>query len=197
MTSVAWVSALALGWMVPCSTIAPAAGHISCRQLTRCGAPRLESNEIPDDGSFTETKSLLAQFQLGLAQQRADDTDGALETYDIFISAAEEHGASPHTFSEVLVNRGIIFAHRQDNAEARASFERALENRPLGSAHVNLALLCLAEGAANAASQGQSGSMPVSAVQAATDHCRSALELNDDARSVATAERLLGDMARR
>ena len=186
MTTLVLVSAAALGWTA--AWPAPQR-EVRCRTI-RCA-------EAADDWSHTQTTSLLAQFELGVTQQRAGDADGALQAYSVFVSAAEQHGAPPATFAEVLVNMGTIHAQRRETADARASFERALEHRALGSAHVNLALLCLAEGAAGAAAEGRKGSMPVSAVEAATRHCRSALELNDDPRSVATAERLLGDMARR
>ena len=92
---------------------------------------------------------------------------------------------------------GILYAQHRDRSAARKSFERALEYRPLAAAHVNLALLCLAEGSAAAAAEGLQGSMPVSAVHAAKEHCLSAIELNNDEMSVATAERLLQEMAQR
>ena len=144
-----------------------------------------------------EVSSLLAQFNLGLTRQRAGDADGALEAYSVFIAGAEDSGAPPYTFAEAHANVGIIQAQQRDHAAARASFERALSYRPLGSAHVNLALVCLAEGAAAAAEDGRSGSIPVDMVKEATEHCRAALALDDDPNSVATAERLLGDMMRR
>ena len=150
-----------------------------------------------ETGTYAESSSLLGQFRLGLTKQRAGDADGALDAYEVFVNAAQEYGAPPHTFAEVLVNMGILHAQRRHHMAARASFERALECRPLASAHVNLALLCLAEGSAAAKAEGLLGSMPVNALHAAKEHCWSAIELNDDERSVETAERLLGDMARR
>ena len=88
-------------------------------------------------------------------------------------------------------------AQQRDRVAARASFEQALELRPMAAAHVNLALICLADGASTAKEEGVSGSMPVSAVLNAKEHCRAAIELNDDAASVKRAELLLGDMATR
>jgi tetratricopeptide (TPR) repeat protein len=154
-------------------------------------------SQTGDLAAFSESSSLSAQFRLGVTKHRAGDADGALEAYEVFISAAEEHGTTSHTFAEVLVNMGALHAQRRDRSAARASFERALECRPLSSAHVNLALLSLAEGSAAASADGMQGTMPVNAVRAAKEHCRSAIELGDDERSVAMAERLLGDMARR
>lgn len=143
------------------------------------------------------TVSLLSQFNLGLTLQRAGDPEGALEAYEVFISAAEESGTPTKTFVEALTNVGIIQAQQRNRAGARTSFERALAHRPMGSAHVNLALVCLAEGSAAAADNGQKGFMPLGAIQEATTHCKAAIELNDDPNSVKTAERLLGDMMRR
>jgi tetratricopeptide (TPR) repeat protein len=169
--------------------------------MARGCAACLQDRDLPSDdlgfSTFTESSSLLTQFHLGVARQRAGDTNGALEAYDVFVRAAEEHGAPPHTFSEVLVNMGILYVQRRDRSAARKSFERALECRPLSAAHVNLALLCLAEGSAAAAAEGLQSSMPVSAVLAAKEHCLKAIALNNDERSVATAERLLQEMAQR
>ena len=48
--------------------------------------------------------SLAAQFRLGVVKQRAGDTDGALEAYQVFVDAAEDHGAPPYTFAEVCTH---------------------------------------------------------------------------------------------
>jgi len=138
-----------------------------CVSRPRSAAVRLQE---------TESTSLLTHFNLGLARQRAGDAEGALEAYQFFVDVASSNGAPAHTFAEVLVNMGVLRAQQRDRVAARASFEQALELRPMAAAHVNLALICLADGASTAKEEGVSGSMPVSAVLNAKEHCRAAIE---------------------
>ena len=69
--------------------------------MARGAAACLQDRDLPSDelgfSTHTESSSLLSQFRLGVARQRAGDTSGALEAYDVFVRAAEEHGAPPHT----------------------------------------------------------------------------------------------------
>jgi len=99
---------------------------------------------------------------------------------------------SPELYAEVHVNVGAIyFQKRGDLVRAREHFETALRYRDLGSCRVNMALLALREGRRSGSAGDVVGR---EALVEAQGHCRRAIELEDDLRSVDGARRLLGDI---
>ncbi|KAJ1455204.1 hypothetical protein M885DRAFT_617359 [Pelagophyceae sp. CCMP2097] len=153
----------------------PGAGRVS---RCRVALSSQESDEVPGSG---ETISLQAQFERALVLQRCGDVDGALEEYDTFIAAAKQLNVSQKDYAEVLTNKGALHVKKGERKTARQCFEDALAGRNVGSAHVNLALLDIAD----------------RDVESARRRCLVAVELRDDPRTVATAQKLLADIAAR
>ncbi len=141
------------------------------------------------DFVLADDEPLSARFQRAVVLQRAGDHTSALKEYETFVKAAEQCEISPSTYAEVRVNMGAIYAKLRRREEARESFEIALKYRDIGSAHVNLALLILAEG-----QQSTDPRVGIRALNEAKEHCETAVELNDDVHSVNGATRLLGDI---
>lgn len=137
--------------------------------------------------------SLKSTFEAGLTLQRAGDERGALGKYELFVQAAEQCDVPPLTYAEVLVNMGTIFARRRDRARAQEFFAQALRSREIGSAHLNLALVELADAAEASRA---SGRMPQEALDKAAAHCRRAIELRDDPNSIGRAQSVLCDIER-
>lgn len=92
---------------------------------------------------------------------------------------------------------------------AREQFQAAIAARhDCGTAHVNLALLALADAQVaqplgTRPTGARPGAVPTSVLEAAAAHCRQALAAEDrkrprerDAQASATAERLLGDLVK-
>ena len=141
------------------------------------------------DFVLADDEPLSSRFQRAVVLQRAGDHMSALKEYQTFVKAAEQCEVSPATYAEVHGNIGAIYTKLKQKVEARKNFEIALNYREIGSAHVNLALLTLAEG--------QLSSDPrvgLRALNEAKEHCRKAVELDDDINSVNGATRLLGDI---
>lgn len=143
------------------------------------------------EGDFVlaDDEPLSARFKRAVVLQRAGEHMSALKEYEIFVQAAEQCEVSPKTYAEVLVNIGAIYTKLKQKDEARKHFETALNHREIGSAHVNLALLTLSEG--------QLSSDPtviLKALNDAKEHCKKAIDLDDDIHSVNGATRLLGDI---
>lgn len=141
------------------------------------------------DAVLADDEPLSSKFQRAVVLQRAGDHMSALKEYQTFVKAAEQCDVAPETYAEVHVNMGAIYMKLRDRKEARNSFETALKYRELGSARVNLALLALAEG-----QQSSNPSDGINALKEAEGHCLKALEINDDANSVRSANKLLGDI---
>lgn len=141
------------------------------------------------DAILADDEPLSARFQRAVVLQRAGDHQSALREYQTFIKAAEQCDVSPEMYAEVHVNIGAVYSKLGDRGEARRNFEIALRYRQLGSAHVNLALLALAEG--RMVRDPREG---VKALKEAEGHCRKAVELDDDDRCVIGATRLLNDI---
>jgi len=141
------------------------------------------------DVIMADDEPLSSKFQRAVVLQRAGDHLSALKEYQIFVKAAEQCDVSPEMYAEVHVNMGAIYTKLKDRIEARNNFETALKYREMGSAHVNLALLALAEG--QVSTDPRDG---MDALKEAEGHCRKAVELDDDVHSVNGATRLLGDI---
>jgi len=142
-----------------------------------------------EDVVLADDEPLSARFRRAVVLQRAGEYNSALKEYEIFVKAAEQCEISPSTYSEVRVNMGAIYTKLKRREEARKNFKIALQYREIGSAHVNLALLVLAEG-----QQSSDPRVGIRALKEAEEHCRKAVELNDDVHSVNGATRLLGDI---
>jgi len=145
-----------------------------------------------DDGmTLADDEPLSSRFQRAVVLQRAGDHESALREYQLFVKAAEQCDVSPDLYAEVRVNMGAVFMKIKDRYEAKRNFELALQLRDMGSAHVNLALLALAEG--QMSNDPRDG---VRALKEAEGHCRKAVDLNDDVNAVNGATRLLGDIGK-
>jgi tetratricopeptide (TPR) repeat protein len=106
---------------------------------------------VPNNGNMNdmilaEDEPLSSRFQRAVVLQRAGDHRSALTEYQTFIKAAESCDVSPELYAEVHVNMGAIYTKLKDRNKAKQNFQKALFHRQLGSAHVNLALLALADG---------------------------------------------------
>jgi tetratricopeptide (TPR) repeat protein len=142
-----------------------------------------------NDMILADDEPLSARFQRAVVLQRAGDHMGALKEYKTFIKAAESCDVDQETFAEVHVNVGAINVKLKNMNEAKRNFQEALSFREMGSAHINLALLALAEG--------KSSMNPVDGIDAlktAQIHCQRVLELNDDNAAIQIAEKLLRDI---
>eukprot|EP00578_Thalassiosira_sp_NH16_P024841 CAMPEP_0181100954 /NCGR_PEP_ID=MMETSP1071-20121207/13482_1 /TAXON_ID=35127 /ORGANISM="Thalassiosira sp., Strain NH16" /LENGTH=165 /DNA_ID=CAMNT_0023183745 /DNA_START=394 /DNA_END=888 /DNA_ORIENTATION=- len=162
------------------------------------------------ESSFGMEEVPLAQiFQKAVVLQRSGDRDGALREYEQFLKVATVHDVDPSLYSEVHANMGAIYAMQGkgggtdiDNElkselriKAKEAFKEAVNYRPsLGSAWVNLALLLLAEGKEMGISLSEQSKVK-NALSEARQCCERALGLdNDDERSRALANKLVGDI---
>jgi tetratricopeptide (TPR) repeat protein len=142
-----------------------------------------------NDVVLADDEPLSARFQRAVVLQRAGDHMGALKEYETFIKAAESCDVDQESFAEVHVNVGAINVKLKNMKEAKRNFQKALSFREMGSAHINLALLALAEGKASV--------NPVDGIEAlkiARIHCQRVMELNDDNAAIQIAEKLLRDI---
>ena len=163
-----------------------------------------DDNNISGSSQFSMEEIPLNQiFQKAVVLQRMGDRTGALQEYNHFLKVAESHDVDPSLYAEVYANTAAIYAMQgkddnNDGKEMRAkaieAFQQALKYRPsLGSAWVNLALLQLAEGKELGANE-QDKVRGV--LKEARSCCERALGLdNDDERSRALANKLIGDIA--
>lgn len=142
-----------------------------------------------NDVVLADDEPLSARFQRAVVLQRAGDHMGALKEYETFIKAAESCDVDQEAFAEVHVNVGAINFKLKNMAEAKRNFQKALSFREMGSAHINLALLALAEGKASI-----DPSDGIDALKTAQIHCQRVLQLNDDKAAVPMAEKLLRDI---
>lgn len=141
------------------------------------------------DVILADDEPLSARFQRAVVLQRAGDHMGALKEYETFIKAAESCDVDQEAFAEVHVNVGAVNFKLKNMAEAKRNFQKALKFREMGSAHINLALLALAEGKASI--DPLDG---IDALKTAQIHCQRVLQLNDDKAAVRMAEKLLRDI---
>jgi len=149
---------------------------------------------VPNNGNMNdmilaEDEPLSSRFQRAVVLQRAGDHRSALTEYQTFIKAAESCDVSPELYAEVHVNMGAIYTKLKERNKAKQNFQKALFHRQLGSAHVNLALLALADG-----QMSRDPRDGISALREARMHCLKALEIDDDAHSTNGATRLLKDV---
>ena len=151
--------------------------------------PVLAQSINPNEMVLAEDEPLSSRFQRAVVLQRAGDHISALKEYETFIKAAESCDVSPELYAEVHVNMGAIYTKLKDRNEARDNFQKALRYRELGSAHVNLALLALADG-----QMSRDPSDGIKALKEARMHCLQALEIDDDVHSMNGARRLLKDV---
>jgi len=141
------------------------------------------------DASSSGEEPLSAIFRRAVVLQRSGDHVSALTEYQTFIKVAEQFKISPEMYAEVHVNMGGIFLKIKQYEEARKHFQIALDNREIGSAYVNLALLTL--------KQGQQSTQPEKAVQALKEakvYCTKAINLNDESDGFKTATKMLIDI---
>lgn len=146
---------------------------------TSIGASTVLENEEP----------LSVIFQRAVVLQRSGDHKEALKEYELFIKAAEQCDVSPVMYAEVHVNIGAVYVKEKNTGKARYHFEKALQHRQVGTAHVNLALLALQQG-----SKTINPTSGYSALKDAKIHCEKAIELNDNEQSKSAALRLLEDI---
>jgi tetratricopeptide (TPR) repeat protein len=140
-------------------------------------------------------ENLKALFERAVVLQRTGGTENleeALTSYIRFIKAAKSTNQDPKMYAEVYVNMGAIYLKEttlKDRQMAMECFLQAIEYRKVATAYVNLALLTLQEG-----SQSRDAQVGIKALDGAMDFCEKALELNQDPRSVAMAQKLLQDI---
>lgn len=162
-----------------------------------------DDNIVSGSSQFSMEEIPLNQiFQKAVVLQRMGDRNGALQEYNHFLKVAETHDVDPSLYAEVYANTAAIYAMQgkgddNDGKEMRAkaieAFQQALKYRPsLGSAWVNLALLQLAEGKELGANEQDKVK---GVLKEARSCCERALGLdNDDERSRALANKLIGDI---
>ncbi len=153
-------------------------------------APRALGNA--DTRMSASATTLRGLFEEAVVLQRASMPDKALEAYDSFLQAAHSCGLADTHVAEAYVNQGTIHARRGQRARARALFERALQQRSIGSAHLNLALILLAEHTEAT----RAGDTTTTLVPEAAEHCRRAVALRDDEFTFAKAQQVLLDIER-
>lgn len=149
--------------------------------------PNKNYNERAIRGTDNDDEPLSFRFQRAVVLQRAGEYTDALQEYQMFVKAAESCNVSPELYAEVHVNMGAIFMKWKNWSEARTNFEKALNYREdnMASAHVNLALLILAEGRQQAAmsssslsqasSQKEMNDISRQCLKQAWGHCEQAL----------------------
>uniref|UniRef100_A0A7S3QIZ4 MalT-like TPR region domain-containing protein n=1 Tax=Chaetoceros debilis TaxID=122233 RepID=A0A7S3QIZ4_9STRA len=140
---------------------------------------------------LADDEPLSSKFQRAVVLQRAGDYSSALEEYETFVKAAKSCDVSPEKYAEVHVNMGAVYMRLGKRKEAKINFEVALKYRKIGNAHVNLALLTLAEG-----QKSVNPTDGINALKEAEDHCRIAVDLNDDIHSFQRASTLLVDIGK-
>lgn len=126
-----------------------------------------------------DDEPLSFRFQRAVVLQRAGEYTDALQEYQMFVKAAESCNVSPELYAEVHVNMGAIFMKWKNWSEARTNFEKALnyrEDNNMASAHVNLALLTLAEGRQQAAMSSSSSLSQASSQKEMNDISRQCLK---------------------
>ena len=134
--------------------------------------------------------SLEAIWERALCLQRAGDSAKAIEEYELLVAAAEASGAPPASLSEAHINMGQLKARLGDRQGARDHIHTALETRSLATAHINLALLELADGE-------EAGCMSTDALNAAIKHCKRALSAEEsNEESLEMARKILADAQR-
>lgn len=150
-----------------------------------------EYRPLPD-----ESTPLSQTFRRGVILQRSGDRIGALAAYEEFLKAADSQGVDPALYAEVQANVGAVHAAEGRRDEARQAFSKAVERRPdLGSAWVNLALLMLADAKERSGAMSGDSSADEAALREARSCCVRALGMdNDDERSRALANKLVGDI---
>ena len=144
----------------------------------------------PLSGAVLDNEEPLSvMFQRAVVLQRAGDHKAALKEYELFIKAAKQCDVSPEKFAEVHVNIGSVYVKDQNKEMAKHYFEQALTFRPMGTAHVNLALLALQKG-----SNTMDPRAGTACLEEAKNHCEKAVGLNDDTQAKQMATRLLEDI---
>lgn len=138
---------------------------------------------------LADDEPLSSKFQRAVVLQRAGDYSSALEEYETFVKAAKSCNVSPEKYAEVHVNMGAVYMKLGKRKEAKTNFEVALMYRQIGNAHVNLALLTLAEG-----QKSVDPADGMKALKEAEEHCRIAVDLNEDSYSFQRASTLLVDI---
>ena len=132
---------------------------------------------------------MMALFERAVVLQRSGSPEKALVEYIRFIKAAKQCNVAPEQYAEVFVNMGAIETRLQHRDMAQHYFEQSIKIRPIGKAHVNLALLALQEGSKT--TDPQTG---MQALEKAKVHCEDAISLDDEQVSFATATKLLEDI---
>ena len=147
---------------------------------------QLSSKELENE------EPLDVMFKRAVVLQRSGShPDEALREYGLFLKAAKQiPQVEPHMYAEVYGNMGALYLKLQNFEEAQRHLTQALEYRPkFGTAHVNLAVVCLQQATAN-----DDGNQAFELINRAQQHCEKALECNSDPRSVGMAQKLLTDI---
>eukprot|EP00977_Amphora_coffeiformis_P019333 scaffold7168_cov182-Amphora_coffeaeformis.AAC.2 len=132
---------------------------------------------------------LSVMFQRAVVCQRAGNYEEALKEYKLILQAAQQCDVAPDKYAEVHGNLGALYLRNKDVARAKFHFQTALEHRPMGTVHVNLAVLLLQE-----LSTVQDKTLGLEILAKAQRHCQDALALPEDGREHTVATRLLQDM---
>lgn len=153
------------------------------RSITNTSLNEGKTIELDND------ENLKALFQRAVVLQRSGSHLEALEEYERFIKAAKSTHQEPEKYAEVFVNMGAIQLKMKNREMAKHYFKEAINNRKIGTAYVNLALLALQEG-----SQSTDPQAGLTALTEAKDLCELATELKDDKQSLSAAAKLLQDI---
>jgi tetratricopeptide (TPR) repeat protein len=183
----AFLGSFAFAFLSPLPRASPAAATTATLHT-----PLFQSSRsIPEGAQLDGEEPMSVIFQRAVVLQRSGDYDAAQKEYDMFLKAADQcqDVVNPTMLAEVYNNLGAVYVKQQKSDLAVHHFERAVQYRKIGNAYVNLALLALQKG-----SQSMDPAVGVAALNEAKGHCVIALQLNDDPRAVATAEKLLGDI---
>lgn len=133
---------------------------------------------------------LSVMFQRAVVCQRAGNYEEALKEYKLILQAARQCDVAPDKYAEVHVNIGALYLRNsKDATQAKFHFQTALEHRPMGTAHVNLAVLLLQE-----LSTVQDKEVGLDILSEAKRHCKEALSLPEEGHEHTVATRLLQDM---
>lgn len=155
----------------------------------------LSSSSSSPQSELEGEENLKALFERAVVLQRMggrENLEEALASYERFIKAAKSTEQDPKTYAEVYINMGAIYlkeAPFKDRQLAMDCFLQAIQHRKVGTAYVNLALLTL-----QGASESLDLDVGTKALDGAQEFCEKALELNQDPRSVAMANKLLKDI---
>lgn len=178
----------------PITSSARRANHEMWETGRSCGVTTKLRSEPGRTIELENEEPLSVIFQRAVVLQRAGSPDEALKEYELFLKAARQCQVDPSQYAEVHINMGAIYL-RKATADcvpmAKEQFEKALEHRPIGTAHINLAALALRE-----ASQSTDREEGLECIQRAKAHCETVLELNQDRQSIEMAYRLLKDINR-